>query len=70
MPQAFDKSKVLATNPQVSEKGLSEALAALHKLRQLGIAKKGYNLVLPFSRRRPQPKESTETSRVYLRSRS
>jgi len=47
--ERVDVETILKQNPQIDREQLEEALAALRELEKLGIRRKGYSLVPPFS---------------------
>lgn len=52
MSKSLTLKQILSLNPQIDEKKLKQSIELLRKLRQVGINKRGYNLISPYSRHR------------------
>jgi len=71
MPENIGLDEILRLNPQVDETLLEQAIELLHKMRQGGVSRRGYNLASPYSRRTiPISKENSVDPRTVRVGRS
>jgi hypothetical protein len=59
MTERLDPNRILPANPQIDPEKLEEAREMLRRLRELGVQRKGYDLMPPFGGRRVTVREDS-----------
>lgn len=62
MPERFDPDAILARNPQLDRDSLAEAREIDRNLHEMGVQRKGYDIVSPFKRRPAPPTPAPQPS--------
>lgn len=68
MVEHLDEKEILARNPHIDPNGLAGAREMLRRFREMGLGRKGYDIVPPFGGRRVGAHDDDEVNSGLIRS--
>lgn len=69
MPNRLDIEDILARNPHLNIEMVNEAKELDQQLREMGLLRKGYDIVAPFGRRRLSAQDDAKLNPRHMRRR-